>query len=84
LLGVKLVKSKGFGAAPFLFTSKFFIMMDKRNFLVGNTITGDTIPVKAETWYEAMNYAYWRWNCKINRHDMYNAGKPKKRKEVLC
>jgi len=50
----------------------------KKTFYIGNRITTDTLKVQAETWYEAMNEAYWRWGCKISRHDMINLTKTPK------
>lgn len=53
----------------------------EKTFYVANRITTDVQAVRAETWWEAMDVAYWRWDCKISRQDMYNAAF---RKEAVC
>ena len=74
-----IAKKPGVVAAPFLFTQIKLPM--KKTFYVKNRITRDVEIVRAETWFEAMNEAYWRWGCKISRQDMYNAAC---RKEAVC
>lgn len=46
-------------------------MEPKKKFYVSNRINFDVQPIDACTWYEAMDKAFAKWDCKIHRRDMF-------------